>query len=148
MATLAGLARALKGKSMNIEIKKHYASLSEAIRAGAALRPQAFQPGIRSSSCAIEAGVEAITGVAFADYNLIEDMYQYTADVRVLCPMGGCRFYGQYPAPLLTLCWHLNDYHKFTREQTADWLESEEEKLGFITLFEEAKESAQELVTV
>ena len=41
----------------------------------------------------------------------------------------------------------LNDHHKWTREQIANWLEQEEEKLGYVTLVEkEAEES--ELVTV
>jgi hypothetical protein len=31
---------------------------------------------------------------------------------------------------------HLNDHHKWTREQIADWLELEEEKLGYVTIAE------------
>jgi hypothetical protein len=34
------------------------------------------------------------------------------------------------------MIWHLNDHHGWTREQIADWLYSEEEKLGFVTLVE------------
>jgi hypothetical protein len=42
----------------------------------------------------------------------------------------------------------LNDEHKWTREQIADWLEKEEEKLGFITIVEAESSSPVEVVAV
>jgi hypothetical protein len=128
---------------------KHFLTFSEAIREGAKLRSQAFG-GIRnqqSRSCALVSGYEAITGSLGLDddYRGVTSLYRYLLEAAAFCP-AGCHLSAQLPAPpLLTLIWHLNDAHKWTREAIADWLESEEEKLGYITVYEdlEAKEVAE-----
>lgn len=134
---------------------KHFCSFSEAIREGAKLRPQAFddpdEKTRNGNSCAIEAGLEAIRGRyrrADSDsvYNFITLLFPYL-DNRTKCPAsecGGGRF--AYIGSLRMLIWHLNDTHKWTREAIADWLESEEEKLGFVTVVEPecAVESAKQ----
>jgi hypothetical protein len=39
---------------------------------------------------------------------------------------------------------HLNNKHKWSRERIADWLETEEEKLGYVLLSEETSNSVSE----
>jgi hypothetical protein len=47
----------------------------------------------------------------------------------------------------MTVIFHLNDDHLWTREQIADWLESEEEKLGFITLTETESQTESKVLS-
>lgn len=124
-----------------MEIKKHFCSFSEAIREGAKLRPQAFGNffeylmGAATGSCAIGAGVEAVTGESRnKGASAILSMYPYIGDVagRRPCAAGCGRL-----DPLWGNIIHLNDDHHWTREAIADWLESEEEKLGYVLLTEE-----------
>lgn len=49
-------------------------------------------------------------------------------------PWGTCVDRGE--TSLVKRCQHLNDFHEWTREQIADWLYTEEEKLGFVTVIE------------
>lgn len=95
--------------------------LSEAIRLGAMLKPQAFDAlvsgeGGKGGSCAIGAAIEAF-GI---------EMDEFACDLlaaRVSFPVVGC------PCCLaagfgkkLDVIMHLNDVHRLTREQIADWV--------------------------
>lgn len=111
---------------------KHYCCFSEAIREGAKLRPQ----GIRlrenrfdkNTSCAIEAGIDAI-GADFEwnDQHALCKLYPYLYQ-RAAFPLQPDR-----QDDLFSICYMLNDAG-WTREAVADWLQSEEDKLGFVTL--------------
>lgn len=121
-----------------MEIKKHYAYFSAAIKDGAKLRPQAagsrrMQGG---GSCAILAGFEAMTGSRDidCDYYMVKRAYPYLLN-RSECPADCYRSEG-YRESLVGVIYHLNDQHEWTREAIADWLYAEEEKLGFVTLDE------------
>jgi hypothetical protein len=113
---------------------KHFCSFSEAIREGAKLRPQ----GVRlredrvdkNTSCAIEAGIEAI-GADFEwnDQIALCEIFPYLY-TKASIPLNHETY-----DDLFSICYMLNDAG-WTREQVADWLESEEEKLGFVTLTE------------
>lgn len=125
-----------------MEIKTHYASFSEAIREGAKLRPQAFgRLFTAQKSCALGAGVESLFGglpPSAERYNCLHEMlrvYPYLIGVDADCPREslGCGHVGH---PIHSQISHLNDEHGWSREQIADWLETEEEKLGYVTLIE------------
>src|SRR5688500_2999835 len=104
--------------------------LSEAIRLGAMLRPQGFgslrgcnrQPG---TSCALDAAAESLgldlevlDGSEPSHYRAIVAQYPFLATQR--CPE--CRLMcDSSPAKVI---WHLNDQHRWTREQIADWVET------------------------
>ena len=82
--------------------------LSEAIRIGAKLRPQSFRGFFRDGgSCALGAAVHAKTGRASPDF-----------------PTNWEEFFG-VPNGLCGEIINLNDRKGWTREQIADWLESQ-----------------------
>lgn len=107
--------------------------LSEAIRAGAALRP-----GIRgryadyrvwggadtcSGTCALGAAYEGITGKPPDTFS--EDVTERLVD---LFPVLTTRYTGDGNSDdwnLLDAIVHRNDYQDMTREQIADWLEAQ-----------------------
>lgn len=132
----------------------HYGVFSEAIREGAKLRPQAFGELVEGagtgkvSTCAYAAGYEAITGEVFwvekQLYDAVERLFPYMGQDAPVCPVGDCE-----ERPVVDDEWdvgdlliHLNDDHQWTREEIADWLSDEEEKLGFVLLSEEETDSA------
>lgn len=126
-----------------MEIKKHFCSFSEAIREGAKLRPQGtgrlFE---RNRSCAIGAGIEALGFKDKADGMIVGAMffsplYPYLDTTDAACPV--CSTVHRLTNQLV----HLNDAHYWTRESIADWLESEEEKLGYVTLTEKEETNVQ-----
>lgn len=126
---------------MTIQIKKYYCSLSEAMRAGATLRPQcAGQLFSRTRSCAIGAAIEAVTGVSEepsdSDFGEFQSLYAATFAMRPPCPAEPC--YGGNLAfdDLGFVVTHLNDYHSWPREKIADWVETQESEIGFVTLLE------------
>lgn len=135
-----------------MEIKKHFCSLSEAIREGAKLNPQSTRLYIQvGCTCAWGAAVQATralngdplfkgsdSGICDAVEQL-ERVYRYVKE-KARCP--AC----SQAKTLNDAVHHLNDRHKWTREAIADWLESEEEKLGYITLTE--KEETHETKTI
>lgn len=133
---------------------------SEAIRAGIAIRPvQAFHKfydAETGGTCANGAALEAIFGETFDNEKLrdqwdevsavIREYYKPCLNHRVALP---CECISLLDGPLemedLTvgrvhrldnIVVHLNNHHRWTRETIADWLESEEEKLGYVTLVE------------
>jgi hypothetical protein len=143
---------------------RHFFTFSEAIREGAKLRPvQAFHRFFdveTGGTCANGAALEAIFGEPFTNELLEERRYEvvqvmrsdfsYLIGLKVEVPCECNRLHngpaGEDPTGRRhrpdNIAVHLNNYHKWTREAIADWLESEEEKLGYVTLTEsEAPES-------
>jgi hypothetical protein len=132
---------------------KQFCSFSGAIRAADGIVLQSFFGryareilGVDDGAvCAIEAGVKML-GVSrdFRPgeiYSFISQCYPYLTTVS-RCPQ--CV---EYVDSLTNVIWHLNDFHRLTFVQIADWLESEEEKLGFVTVVE-APIAVSETVTV
>lgn len=140
---------------------RHFCSFSEAIREGIKRRPkQAYFKMIdfEGGSCVLGAGAEAtleralppggIPNSEWAAYcPTFRALYGYLATVAV--PPCGCAeiegaedSYGVRSTRhnLMNIMVHLNNEHRWTREAIADWLESEEEKLGFVTLIESESE--------
>lgn len=158
------------GKRERGIIVKLYVLFSEAIRDGAKLRPnQLYYKSVdveANAACATGAGLEAIFGEppttdCFRRYRvLMRKHYGYLANTRADFPCG-CSLddalaNGEDPQLLSikddkTNLWgviiHLNNTHQWTRERIADWLETEEEKLGFVALIE-AERVAPSFVTV
>lgn len=137
---------------------KIYYTWSEAIRAGVKLRPvQAFKKFFdpdTGGTCANGAALEAIFGVPFTN-DLLSERYGEVTDVMRNHYKQSLGHYVELPCqcdsledgPLDVVTYgrthrldnivvHLNNHHKWTREQIADWLESEEEKLGYVTIAE------------
>lgn len=117
--------------------QKQYAYLSGGIREGSLLRPQCqillFKGG---RSCAFGAAIEAIYATCEGPpetVRALKRLYPYI-NSSVVCPVCDER-----QTFWTVIGEHLNDSHDWTREQIADWLYAEEEKLGFITLAEETE---------
>lgn len=124
--------------------QKQYAYFSAAIRHGATVREQAFSMTLDflGRTCAFGAGLDAmgilptaleIASVPYALYEQVKDLFPYLRQ-NANCPVCGSEMMDVADAAL-----HLNDTHKRSREQIADWLYAEEEKLGFVTLTEETE---------
>lgn len=104
--------------------------LSDAIREGAKLRPQCFSQTYfhEGCSCALGAALEAV-GFSYGDMGRIRstvlgDLFPILLSHRdehglYDCPIAGCP-YKQSPFSVIA---HLNDHHRWTREQIADWVE-------------------------
>lgn len=120
-----------------------YGSFSDAIRVGAELRPQAFDRYFgNGGSCAYGAALEAITGKEDADPWGAVEAFGYLLNQGSSCP-AGC----DQPEPFVSIAaiiFHLNDDHRWAREQIADWLQSEEDKLGYVTITESVVEPTTE----
>lgn len=126
---------------MVMEIKTHHATLSQAIREGAKLRPQiGGTMHAPAGSCAIGAASEALfEGNRFVPgYHEVAEVFPYIEHVSIKCPAESECTDEIGTKPLGSIVVHLNDHHRWTREAIADWLETEEEKLGFVLLSEEA----------
>jgi len=52
----------------------------------------------------------------------LSDLFPNLHGEQMRCPKSKCR--GKYKADLASMIQHLNDYHKWTRERIADWLDS------------------------
>lgn len=136
-----------------MKVKTHYASMSEAIRAGALLRPQAFghlfkyawkENDLEIQSCAIGAAAEAVSGRRANSggteaYNFLSRLYPYLRD-KCACPEA-CSESEEVQDIII----HLNDDHLMSRERIADWVEKYEEKIGFVTLVEEKSNVEEKL---
>lgn len=130
---------------------KQYCTLSEAIRAGAAIRPQGFDDLFlktadgRLGSCALGAGYEAMFGSPCANtqanYDKVDAAFPYLLETFPGCPLGDdCESEIEPTYDLSDLVVHLNDQHEWTRERIADWLEIQEEKLGFVLVVDSETE--------
>lgn len=102
-------------------------SLSQAIRLGAAMKPQGFGNYFDKDggTCVMGAALDAVgelkqtvVGNAFEFYSMFP-----INKVKVgTCP-GGCKYRPIAGDDLHGYLWHLNDAHRWTREQVADWVE-------------------------
>lgn len=129
-------------------IINHYLTFSDAMLAGAKLRPQAFGRTFKDgATCARSAAIEALTGRIDLDGSMqtaiMARLYPYMK-TEVDCPAGDHSDQARYLIP------HLNDYHRWTREQIAEWLRTIEEAHGYVLLTETEKSEVEqaELVTV
>lgn len=98
--------------------------LSEAIRLGAMLKPQAFGQYGSVASCALRAATDALgippNKADSPDYDALKARYRYL-DVLQPCPVPTCWLSGETDRALAVI-YHLNDHHQWTREQIADWI--------------------------
>lgn len=96
--------------------------LSDAILLGASLRPQAFGRMFGDNgSCALGAAMEAVGGgIAFAR------LWPWGELLVHGCPfeMEGC--VGYRHGQVFHVITHLNDYHRWSREQIAEWVRTVE----------------------
>lgn len=119
---------------------KLFASFSEAIREADGVIPQSFfgpeARGLlkvdRGKYCAIEAGLKVLGKRATRNYmDHVRDFFPYLDTASACCPR--CDIAED---SLIALLWHLNDIHRLSFGQIADWLELEEEQLGYVTVVE------------
>lgn len=104
--------------------------LSEAIRLGSMLKPQGFGELFthlgdgRLASCAIGAAEDAIYGEQneASDYDADEGAV-YVKFMGILRTFAGCPACSFGPHWVQQVVHHLNDHHRWTREQIADWVE-------------------------
>lgn len=95
--------------------------LSEAIRLGAMLKPQGFDDYRTDDgrTCAVGAAQEAMGGAAaFVAWQQLEHT------VGGHCPL--CGLTKTEDGVRINVVPHLNDCHRWTREQIADWVETVE----------------------
>lgn len=107
-----------------------YHELAEAMRRGAALRPQCFDSYFMFEdrdgkmtpieSCALGAAYEGETGKVDGNLTLNEMLrvFPHVAGHGCFCP--AC----QEPLTVTATAAHLNDMHRWTREAIADWLDT------------------------
>ena len=91
--------------------------LSEAIRLGAMMKPQAFRALVTDDgACALGAALLAV-GAASQPYSrAVLDRWPWALTVSANCPSCGCS------CPIFGVITHLNDNHRWTREQIARWV--------------------------
>lgn len=112
--------------------------LSEAIRLGAMLRPQAFGDFVKrypdsksgllvSATCALGAACEAagISIDAFDSLTISQEMEMFPLHAKSVHFPCQCRGFLRLRAAVA----HLNDHHRWTRERIADWVEEQERLL-------------------
>lgn len=92
--------------------------LSEAIRLGSMLKPQAFNSDNDGGSCALRAAAEA-AGIPDHGYRL--NYYELgnrwpVLNEQVQCPNDGVW------TQMMSAIYYLNDQEKWAREQIADWV--------------------------
>lgn len=107
--------------------------LSEAIRLGAALAPQAFailatkdKSGRVLSTCAIGAALHAVSAIHSDTTPSTSELTELFSVVTALrsCPGDdGCVY---WVASVFEVVTHLNDNHLWSRERIADWVETVE----------------------
>jgi hypothetical protein len=106
--------------------------LSEAIRLGAMMKPQAYHSGAwDGKSCALRAAADALgipdlqcarSGPQVLNYYELQQRWPRLAE-QADCPACCCRH-----GSLLSVVFHLNDSYRWTREQIADWVEQIEQQ--------------------
>lgn len=99
--------------------------LSEAIRLGAMVSAQGFGGLSTGGRCALGAAADAI---GIEDWvNGALDYWQLRQQWPVLNASACCPecFDGEMA---LSVVWHLNDQHRWTRERIADWVETLEQR--------------------
>lgn len=130
--------------------------LSEAIRIGSKLRPQAYgtlSDGI--GTCALGAAYEAV-GALDATGALVRDSHLKTEQItgRYILHESPCRCPLAFRWMVFDLVPHLNDVHKWTREAIAEWVETVEnaeeqkmEKASEVSSEKNDSGSSEELMT-
>jgi hypothetical protein len=111
-------------------------TLSEAIRLGAMLKPQGFDGyANKNTSCALAAAADAcgiepfvhpVDGQHIINYSAIMAKFP-VLKTATKCPVSDGRLCGESHVTQSTI-WHLNDTHRWTREQIADWVETLEQQ--------------------
>lgn len=117
--------------------------LSDAMRLGAALRPQAFghlhRHHVREgqTTCAMGAAAEAIGLLRFDETGAALQTTDQSIDhslrrvwpwlLKQQCHCGVCPVTGMALAVIL----HLNDHHRWTREAIAQWVAGIEREIGY-----------------
>ena len=124
----------------------YFCSFSEAIRKGATIRPQGAGDFLRDGkTCSVGAGMEAIFGeIGPRSYDAVLSMYPYLQERANGCP--ACSL-GKW-ATVAGILFHLNDNHAWSRARVADWLESYEESIGYVTITETEPASVNKLAFV
>lgn len=99
--------------------------LSEAIRLGAMLRPQAFGAWFSADgTCAMGAAMDAV-GLTESDYHRTWSVWPNTLEIRTRCPESRVEHCTCGPSLSIVMqC--LNDIHRWPREAIADWVEIQE----------------------
>jgi hypothetical protein len=104
--------------------------LSEAIRLGSMIRPQAFGAAFEDGkSCAIGAAADAV-GLLNTTRNSAQEWSFFDVLARTSSSLGhkqeaacpACHTSETIWLPSIIV--HLNDHHKWTREQIADWIDT------------------------
>lgn len=98
--------------------------LSEAIRLGALLNPQGFGEMKEKDgrTCALGAALEAMGAL---QKDVRTNWLFPVLKMYVTCPAGdGHAQFGETSLDAMII--HLNDFHKWTREEIADWVEVQE----------------------
>lgn len=128
--------------------------LSEAIRLGAMMKPQAFGALYdNGATCALGAAGDAM-GILDRNRNdwipgSTEKVWWWrpVATAEALCPSCGQRARNSYgwitSSTVEDVIVHLNNDHRWTRERIADWVESVEREQESATQPQEAKKVAQ-----
>lgn len=94
--------------------------LSEAIRLGSMMKPQAYTDAEIGASCALEAACEAI-GLAACEWVRLDSQYPILDRADIHCPL--CSSTDDQEA-FEEVVYHLNDDHKWSRERIADFVET------------------------
>lgn len=116
---------AQKGRdSMNTQSMTPTMTLSEAIRLGSMLGPQirGHVVGPGHSSCALGAAM-----IAVRYHNRCGTPWELKALFPITASIVRCPSCAGTPAVLSACIVHLNDAHRWTREQIADWVETLEQ---------------------
>ena len=99
-------------------------TLTEAIRLGSMVTPQAFGALERDGgACAIGAAIIALGCFGINKQQAIQNLktrYPFLESI-VPCLVDRCPY---MPMPVGSLIAHLNDEHRWPREQIADWVET------------------------
>lgn len=124
-----------------------YGTFSAAIKVKVMLGPQAFGDWRDDNRATCALGAAAVAELGYEhEYGIdLGEFWPYGITARADCPESNCYICDLH---IFGVVMHLNDDHKWTREAIADWVESEEEKLGFITLIESVESPELEEVTV
>lgn len=109
-----------KQQGEGVPVKVGTLKLSEAMRVGARLRPQAFVNYFTGGgSCAIGAAYEAATGRSDYESDDAPDADEVFPQLAKIFP--GSEYEGD---SLEDAIWEKNDIDQWSREKIADWLES------------------------
>lgn len=120
--------------------------LSEAIRLGALLKPQAFEHLVIDTPLSELAGLCALAGAALAIGQSKLHYTEFLARWPFTEETAPCPTCHGLEDTVLAMIYHLNDYHRWTREEIADWVAVREQ--GESSVVTHAGTPVVELVTV